>query len=79
MINKTGLFYIGVGCALHEPKNDTETVEYRGGNSKKYFENKLPISYTLRVIAKGCFYVNGTLDLFHSYGLKVSVLKNVCP
>uniref|UniRef100_A0A0N5AYW7 Apolipophorin n=1 Tax=Syphacia muris TaxID=451379 RepID=A0A0N5AYW7_9BILA len=74
MINKTGLFYIGVGCALHEPKNDTETVEYRGGNSKKYFENKLPISYTLRVIAKGCFYVNGTLDLFHSYGLKPSML-----
>lgn len=73
MINKTGLFYIGIGCALDKPDNDTETVEYRVGNSAKYFERKLPISYALQVLAKGCFYVKDTQNLFHSHGLKISI------
>uniref|UniRef100_A0A0N5AZ61 PLAT domain-containing protein n=1 Tax=Syphacia muris TaxID=451379 RepID=A0A0N5AZ61_9BILA len=72
LANKTGLFFIGVGCALAEPDNKTKTVEYRAGNSTpKYFEHQLPISYTLQILAKGCFYVDTEADSFRSHGLKI--------
>lgn len=72
-VNKTGLFFIGVGCALLAPSNETETVEYRVGNSPaKYFQRKLPISYSLRVLTKACYYIDQHLKAPSSHQVKVS-------
>ena len=68
LTNHSGIFYLGIG----QLSQDNQTgVPYNG----QIFDRNISVSYTARVISKGCYFYDKNRMVFSSVGLLVRKLQ----
>uniref|UniRef100_A0A914W4Q7 Uncharacterized protein n=1 Tax=Plectus sambesii TaxID=2011161 RepID=A0A914W4Q7_9BILA len=73
MVNRTGLFYVGVGQRF--TGNDTSSIAANDSTVVVYnntwaFVRNFTFEYSLRAITKGCFFYDPDVMLYNSKGIK---------